>query len=242
LNHPEVERTHSAAGPCVLVPHILKDSGVIAGFSCRGGGVSGDPYQSLNVGLHVGDRPDAVIENRRRLCVALGVRLAQWVGLEQVHGNRVAVVGRKHRGKGSVSLRNALPGVDAAITNVSGLVLAVLAADCVPLLFYDPVARAVGVAHAGWKGTLSGISRRVVEGMAREYGSCPEHIRVASGPQSGPAATKLTNGFSNLIRWRFAAVPKNCCGRMGMAGGAWICGRRTGSSCWMPDAILGMCA
>ncbi|MCL6444778.1 MAG: polyphenol oxidase family protein, partial [Alicyclobacillus sp.] len=123
-------------------------------FSFRTHGVSEGPFASLNVGYHVPDQPDAVTENRRRIARELGGDLEDWVVAEQVHGTHVAVVHQAHRGQGATPALSPVPGVDALVTQEPGLTLVVMSADCVPMLFFDPVQRAIGVAHSGWKGTV----------------------------------------------------------------------------------------
>ncbi len=142
------------------------------GFTTRAGGVSSGPYASLNLGLSSGDDVEPVEANRERLLTALGFRRDAVCAFHQVHGDRV------------------LPGqpswfeeqADAATTDVPGRLLVVSVADCLPLLFFDPVAEAVGAAHCGWRGTLAGLAGKVVARMTERYGSRPEDVRVAIGP------------------------------------------------------------
>lgn len=125
----------------------------------RFGGVSAEPYAALNLATHVGDDPAAVRENRRRLGSALGVDRVAW--MEQVHGCQVAVV------------EDALdppPQVDALVTRTPGLALAVLVADCTPVLAADPVAGVVGVAHVGRQGLALGVVGDLLAAM-RELGA-----------------------------------------------------------------------
>lgn len=164
---------------------------VLHAFSDRYGGVSPAPFSSLNVGLHVGDDAAAVRENRRRLCRALGVAPEALVAGEQVHGTRVAVVGAEDRGRGAFELRDAVPGADALVTDTPGVILFALFADCVPVYLYDPKRRAVGLAHAGWKGTAGGIARRTAEKMSEAFGSRPEDLHAAIGPSIGPCCYEV---------------------------------------------------
>ncbi|MDF2963646.1 MAG: multicopper polyphenol oxidase [Paenibacillus sp.] len=159
-----------------------KDSGLTAGFTSRHGGVSDQPYGSLNCGLHVQDTPGDVISNRLRLAEALHAQGNDCTYAEQVHGNEVEVITKEHAGAGFHSREDAIQSRDAFITDNTGMFLHALFADCVPLYFYDPVHRAVGLAHAGWKGTVLQIAKKTIEAMQREYGSQPEKITAAIGP------------------------------------------------------------
>ena len=152
-------------------------------FSTRFGGVSEGALESLNLGVHRGDRPQNVWENYRRLSEAVGFTPKQTVFTKQVHSAVVRRVGREECGRGLV-----LPveeARDGLVTNEQGVALTIFSADCTPVLLYDPVARAIGAAHAGWRGTAAGIAARAVEAMQREFGSKPENIRAAIGPCIG---------------------------------------------------------
>ncbi|MCY0869478.1 MAG: laccase domain-containing protein, partial [Firmicutes bacterium] len=140
---------------------ILRVDGVGAGcaacFTGRDGGVSAGAYASRNLALHVGDADAQVLENRYRTARELGLPMRSLTFAEQVHGNRVAIVRRRDRGRGALAGEDALPGVDALVTSQRGTALCVLAADCVPLLFADADAGVVGAAHAGWRGAAAGV-------------------------------------------------------------------------------------
>lgn len=162
------------------------EKGALAVFSTRRGGVSRGSYATLNLSFNTGDEAGAVLANRRRLARALGVRLERWVAGQQVHGRRVALVGEADAGRGATALDGALPATDALITRTPGLVLTAYFADCVPVLFFSPRAPAVGVAHAGWRGTVAGIAAATAEAMVRELGVDPADLLVAVGPYIGP--------------------------------------------------------
>lgn len=159
-----------------------RDSGLTAGFTSRHGGVSSGEFGSLNCGLHVEDIHEDVVTNRHKLAEALHVDLQQCTYAEQVHGNKVLKVTRSHAGAGIDSRERAIQATDAFITNESGLFLHVMFADCVPLYFYDPVGRVVGLAHAGWKGTVLQIATHTLNLMHQEYGTKAEHVMAAIGP------------------------------------------------------------
>ena len=153
-------------------------------FSTRLGGVSEGQLSSLNLGTHRGDKPENVRENYRILGKAVGFAPEETVFTKQVHSALVERVGRADCGRGLQ--REAEHGVDGLVTDEPGVALTIFSADCTPVLLFDPVARAIGAAHAGWRGTAAGIAARAVEAMQREFGCRPENIRAAIGPCIGP--------------------------------------------------------
>jgi polyphenol oxidase len=184
----------------------LPDDRLLACCTERTGGVSESPYAELNLAFHVGDDPAAVVTNRERLAAALGVPLDAFVVAHQVHKGHVEVVTDLHRGRGARTDDDAIPGTDAFITRQPGLVLAVLTADCVPVIVLDPTLPAVGVAHAGWAGTLLHVTRRTVEKMQAEFGSDPRSLVAAVGPSIGPATYEVRRDVADLARAEFAGL------------------------------------
>ncbi|WP_258359344.1 peptidoglycan editing factor PgeF [Moorella sulfitireducens (nom. illeg.)] len=175
---------------------------VKAFYSSRRGGVSRPPYNTLNLGLHVGDEPEAVLANRRRLAGSLDLPLEGWIAGEQVHGNRVALVGGQDAGRGAVKMDTALPGIDALVTATGGVTLVAFYADCVPLFFVDPVKGVVGLAHAGWKGTVLRIGSRVVAAMAAAFNSKPADLIAAIGPAVGPCCYQVDTRVAGAVKER----------------------------------------
>jgi polyphenol oxidase len=149
------------------------------------GGVSSGPYASLNLGLHVGDQPADVLENRRRLAAAFSADPADFVFCQQAHSNQVQVVTAADRGRGTLSQDDAVQDTDALVTAEPGVVLAVMVADCVPIVLYDPVAHVLSCVHAGWRGTVARVSEAAVSTM-RSLGARPENIIAAMGPAIPP--------------------------------------------------------
>ncbi|MGE9693386.1 peptidoglycan editing factor PgeF [Streptomyces sp. NRRL F-5630] len=143
-------------------------------FTDRWGGVSAAPYEELNLGGAVGDAPEAVHANRALAAKDLGLDPAHVVWMNQVHGREVAVVDAPWGDK-------PVPAVDAVVTARRGLALAVLTADCVPVLLADPVAGVVGAAHAGRPGLVAGVVPAAVEAM-RDLGAEPARIVARTGP------------------------------------------------------------
>lgn len=152
-------------------------------FSTRFGGVSEGMLASLNLGTHRGDRPKNVLENYRILGQAVGFTPKQTVFTQQRHTDIVERVGRADCGRGLI--RPVENVCDGLITDEPNVALTVFSADCTPILLYDPVRRAIGAVHSGWRGTAQGIVLRAVESMQREFGCRPENIRAAVGPCIG---------------------------------------------------------
>lgn len=163
----------------------LTEAGAQVAFTTTRGGVSEDPYWSLNLGLHVGDDPERVLENRALAAAALGAPLSDLVFGEQVHGTRVAVVTDGDRGRGSLAYADALGGVDALVTACRGPVLVTLVGDCSPVLLFDPQAKVVATVHAGWRGATRGIMRATVETMV-SLGADVDRLLAVVGPTISP--------------------------------------------------------
>ncbi len=164
--------------------------GAVAVFTARGGGVSQGPYSSLNLGLNVEDDAEAVIANRERAAAIIGKPLSQFTACRQVHGKEVAVVGGRQLGCGVYDLETALPGCDGLLTQEPGALFAFFA-DCVPIWLYDPVQKAGGVIHAGWRGTMAGIVPEAVRKLKRRFGSEPADLYAAVGPSIGPCCYQV---------------------------------------------------
>ncbi|MGG6309941.1 peptidoglycan editing factor PgeF [Paenibacillus macerans] len=177
--------------------------GIHAGFTGRGGGVGGPPYECLNLAYHVGDDPELVLENRNRLAQSLGFAPEAWTCGEQVHGKNIAVVRAEDRGRGHLDRSSAFPETDGLVTNVPDVLLTSFYADCVPLYFADPEKRVVGLAHAGWKGTVQLIAAAMVEAMEREFGSRRSDIRGAIGPSIGECCYEVDEAVMGKVREAF---------------------------------------
>lgn len=148
---------------------------VVQGFTTRKGGVSLAPYDSLNLGAHVGDDLAQVQANRRRVWHDLGLAEANVALAEQVHGDTVAVV---TTGSGATPVA----GADALVSNTPNLLLMLFFADCVPVYLVDPIRRVAGLAHAGWRGTAANIAGKTMQTMTREFGCVPSACFAAVGP------------------------------------------------------------
>ncbi|MFN8611999.1 MAG: peptidoglycan editing factor PgeF [Vulcanimicrobiota bacterium] len=166
----EYELEQRGNGLLVTFPHL----GLVPhATSTRLGGVSQAPYDSLNLGLMSGDDLSLVEENRQIFSRMLGIPIVQ--NLSMTHGVRVALL----RGPADMQKPH---DADACVTNHPEVSLSLTTADCVPIFFHDPEAGAVGLAHAGWRGTVNDIAAHTVEAMVKQLQSRPERIRVALGP------------------------------------------------------------
>lgn len=145
----------------------------------RQGGASLGPFAALNLGGTVGDDPDLVAENHRRVYAALAIADNAVVSPYQIHGNRVARVDVEDGG-------HVIPETDALITNTPGVVLLLRFADCVPVLFYDPVHHAAGLAHAGWRGVAAQVVPATVRAMVSAFDTQPQDLWAGIGPSIGP--------------------------------------------------------
>ncbi len=174
----------------ISIEDWLKD-GINMAFSARQGGTSSGAFNSLNMGLHVGDESIKVIENRQRFLNIFEVGLDSVVCCQQVHGQQVSQVHLSDQGRGAYELSGAIPDTDAMITNVRGLHLFSFYADCVPVYFNDPINRAVGIAHCGWKGTMGRIAVRTIQAMQHEYHSSLEQVQIFIGPGIGPCCFEI---------------------------------------------------
>jgi YfiH family protein len=178
------------------------------GCSTRVGGVSVGHLESLNTGFTVGDSDRNVWENRGRYARHLGVDNLPWL-LSMNHGTRVVPVTVPAPVPEDLTIR---PGThyqaDGCVTNVVGLPLSLTVADCVPVFFYDPVVKAVGVTHAGWRGTVGGIVAETVDCLKRTYGSDPKDVRVGIGPSIGPDAFEVGAEVVKEFRERFPDNPE----------------------------------
>jgi YfiH family protein len=158
----------------------LNRDGLTHAVFTRCGGVSPAPWQELNVGGTVGDERERVIENRRRSFQAVNLPFESIVDLWQVHS---ADAIRADAPKGDLPY---LAKADALVTDRPGVSLFLRFADCVPILLYDPARRAVGLVHAGWRGTVQDVAGSAVRALSEHYGSRPADLVAAIGPSIGP--------------------------------------------------------
>lgn len=151
------------------------------GFTTRIGGYSVSPYKSLNMGFHVSDEKEIVVQNRRNLSDIISMPLDLWICGKQTHETNVMKVDKGSRGKGATSYETSLNRTDSLITREKGILCTALFADCVPLYFFDPISGYIGIAHAGWKGTVNKIAEKTIKKLCAN-GVHPSDLQVAIGP------------------------------------------------------------
>lgn len=186
--------------PLLTYPLLEKTEFVTHGFTTRMGGISEGYCSTMNISTTRGDDPKAIEENQRRLARALGVRVEDFTYTHQTHTTNVAVVREEDRGKRFME-------TDGMVTDVPGICLVTFYADCVPLYFVDPVHRAIGLSHSGWRGTVKRMGQVTLERMKEAYGTKPEDVFAAIGPSicqdcyevSGDVIEEFRENFSEFV-------------------------------------------
>ncbi|MFO1243515.1 MAG: peptidoglycan editing factor PgeF [Rickettsiales bacterium] len=173
-----------------LQSDLLKLNSIQHGFFTRNGGVSEGFYASLNCGPGSKDNPEHVEKNRTLAAEALGGKKENLCTLYQVHSPDCLIIDN--------ALGDDRPKADAMATNVPGLILGILTADCAPVLFCDPEAKVIGAAHAGWRGAFGGVIQNTVQKMA-SLGAIPERILAAVGPCAGWQSYEVDPAFRDTF-------------------------------------------
>jgi YfiH family protein len=186
--------------------NLSRHAGLFHTVSTRLGGISQPPYDTLNLSYHVGDDPNAVIENRDRFSASTGVPLDNMVFCKQAHSAIVTNVGPIDRGRGARSLDDAIGPTDAIITADDNTCLVVVVADCTPILIFDPVQRVVAAVHAGWRGTVARIVYHTVLQLKKDFNCDPKDLIVGIGPSIGPDCYQV--GQDVLMKIREANLPE----------------------------------
>jgi YfiH family protein len=176
-----MQRITHTNGVITYVFDALAGLPVQAHVSTRHGGVSPVPWNTLNFSIFRGDTPERVQQNQKRLAEALDLNPATIIRCRQTHGTRIAKVDTSDAGQWQEDC-------DALITDSVGLPLMLVFADCVPLLFYDPTHHALGICHAGWRGTVNGAAEATLWAMQAAYESVPAQVIAGIGPSIGPAS------------------------------------------------------
>ncbi len=172
-------------------------------ISTRLGGVSKSPFDSLNLALHVGDNQQDVLTNRKRFASSLDLKAEDIVTPNQVHGDRILRVDESHRGRGAFDYDDSIKETDALITNTPDLPLMLCFADCVPVLFVDVDNLAIGIAHAGWKGTMSKIAAKTLMAMTDEFGTNPQTCLAGIAPSIGPCCYEVGENVVDACKEAF---------------------------------------
>ena len=171
-------------------------------FTTRQGGVSQGIYNNLNTSLTKSDLRENVLGNLERVCSAIEVDYKKLVFSHQVHGDTIRVVTEEDIGKG-ITIQSDIKSVDALITNVAGVPMITFYADCVPVFILDPVNKAVGLAHSGWKGTTFKIAVKTIQKMSEVYGTNPKDCLVGIGPSIEMKCFKIKEDAAALFKQSF---------------------------------------
>lgn len=199
-----IHQTKSGVEVPLLHFPSLEATGIVKeGFTTRLGGVSEDIFSTMNLSFTRGDKEEAVRENYRRLALALDVDYDKFVFSDQTHTTNVRKVTSEDAGNGLTRERQ-FQDIDGLITDVPGLVLSTFYADCVPLYFVDPVHRAIGLSHSGWRGTVNRMGKVTIEALNREYGSRPEDLYCAIGPSICQDCYEVSEDVAEEFKKAFA--------------------------------------
>lgn len=148
-------------------------------------------YASNNLSPFPGDKETDFLQNQQMLCAQLGITPGQLIIPYQTHGTEVRTITEAFNMFNATQKTEYLYGVDALVTNIPGMCINVTTADCVPLLFFDPVCKVIAVAHAGWRGTCKRIATKTIQALIGKYNCQPQDIIVFIGPSISPAAYEV---------------------------------------------------
>ena len=195
------------------VVYMTSDNiGTTHAFTTRFGGVSCGVYKSLNLAQRAGDDIEDVKENYNLLCDSLGICTDDIVCSSQVHGINIRVVTRDDRG---FLFKPNPHQADGLITQTPGVALLVYTADCVPVLLYDPVKKAVGAVHAGWRSTVANITGIAVQKMVDEFECSPSNIRAAIGPCISKCCFETDSDVADALYEALDRDAENCMTKIG---------------------------
>lgn len=220
----EVCKVHRAENGAVYLtfPGLERTGAVRHLFSTREGGVSEGIYASMNLSYTRGDEKAAVDENFRRIAACLDCSVTDMVCSDQTHTDHVRVVSAKDRGKGVVCPKD-YRDVDGLITKEKNIVLCTFFADCVPLFFVDPVKKAIGLSHSGWRGTVQKIGKKTVEEMGKAFGTDPKNVYAAIGPSICQDCYEVSEDLVEEFRKAFPELTEKTGGVRNADGGSlWL--------------------
>ena len=182
----------------ITFPNI-SDQKVVSAFTTRMGGVSVGRYASMNMGFSNGEDTEKVLENYKILFSALSLDYKKAILSHQTHTDNIRVVTNEDIGKGIIKERD-YTNIDGLITNIKGAALVTQFADCVPLIFYDPIKEVVATSHAGWRGTVLEIGLKTVKKMESHFGSKAKDIKAAIGPSIGKCCYEVDDPVADKIK------------------------------------------
>ncbi len=187
----------------------LEKTGIVKQcFSTRLGGVSKAHLGTMNLSYTRGDEKECVDENYSRIAQVLGCEVSDIVCSDQTHTTNVRKVIAQDKGKGVIKPRD-YSDVDGLITNEPGIVLATFYADCVPLYIVDPVHKAIGLSHSGWRGTVNKMGAVTLKEMQKEYGTKPEDVYVAIGPSICQECYEVSQDVAQAFAEAFPSQENN---------------------------------
>lgn len=186
-------------------PGLTKTGCVRHLFTTRTGGVSSDIFATLNLSFTRGDDRACVLTNYDRVAEVLGITRGQIVCSDQTHTTNIRIVTKEDARKG-IDRERDYTDIDGLITNEKGLALATFYADCVPLFFVDPVKKVIGLAHSGWRGSVAGMGKKMVERMHTEFGCKPGDIHAAIGPSICKDCYEVSADVAMQFREAFAGI------------------------------------
>lgn len=176
---------------------------IIHGISTRFKGLSIDEFYSLNLAMHNGDNNEIVLENRKIFANELGIIANNIVTAKQTHSDNIVIVTEAMKGFGSSDYLSALDNTDALITNIKNIPIMMFFADCVPVLFFDPIQKVIAISHAGWKGTVAKIAQKTLLSMQKNFKTNPNDILVGIAPSIGSCCYKVGNEVISMVKESF---------------------------------------
>jgi len=201
-----MNKISAGAAPFYEFENLCGHAPIMHFVTTREGGTSSGNFSSMNMGFGTDDIPEKVLNNRRIMADSVGISLESFVFANQVHGNHIEVIDNSAKGSGAIEKQGAISLTDGLITSTPGICLFVMAADCVSLLFYDPVQKVIAAVHAGWRGTILQIARKTVEKMALEFSCKPSDILVGIGPSIGPCCYTVGKEVENAVQDSFGTT------------------------------------
>lgn len=190
---------------------LARDCNIFHFITTRRGGVSEGNYASFNLGAYCGDQKEHVTENRKRLCDALGISPSSLFVPHQTHDTKIRVIDKAFLSADKAFQTTELAGIDALITTVPGICIAVTTADCVPLLLYDPKKQVIATVHAGWRGTVNSIAVKTIKEMVRLFNVDPSDLCVGIGPAIGQKAFEVGREVADAFSLNQADISTICC-------------------------------
>lgn len=181
----------------ITFPVFEKYDNLLNCFTTRKGGVSKESFESMNIGFKTGDNAENVKRNIEIMAEKLGINIDDIVETNQTHTNNIKYVSEEHKGR--VFAQSPFRDVDGIYTDIKNIALMSFHADCTPIFFYDPDKKAIGLAHAGWRGTLQNISGIMVRAFVKDFNSDPKNIITAIGPSLGQCCFEVDGDVAKLF-------------------------------------------